>query len=67
MERDNEAIELQFVAGQRELMMGHYCEARHPFKRVQGPSARAAPVLFTVTAGICVTARQPPVQCWKHK
>lgn len=32
MERDNEAIELQFVAGQRAPPVGHYCEARRPFK-----------------------------------
>lgn len=32
MERDNEAIELQFVAGQQEPPVGHYCKARRPFK-----------------------------------
>lgn len=32
MERDNEAIELQFVAGQRGPVVGHYCETRRPFK-----------------------------------
>lgn len=32
MERDNEAIELQFVAGQREPPAGHYCIARRAFK-----------------------------------
>lgn len=33
MEHDNEAIELQFVAGQRGPPVGHYCEARRPFKK----------------------------------
>lgn len=32
MERDNEAIELQFVAGRRGPPVGHYCEARRPFQ-----------------------------------
>lgn len=32
MERDNEAIELQFVVGQQGPPVGHYYEARRPFK-----------------------------------
>lgn len=32
MERDNEAIELQFVAGQWVPPVGHCCKARRPFK-----------------------------------
>lgn len=63
--RDNEAIELQFAAGQRGPSVGHYSEARRPFKRVQGPSVRVAPALFTVTVVMCVTACQLPEHCWE--
>lgn len=63
MERDNENIELQFVAGQWGPLEGHYRETRRLFERVQGPSVRVAAALFTVTAGMCVTAFQPPTCC----
>lgn len=56
MERDNEAIELQFGTGQPPV--GHYRRARRLFKEFKVCLRKTAPVLFTVTTGMCVTACQ---------
>lgn len=56
MERDNEALELQFVARRAESHQpGTAAEPDASLWRVQGPSASVAPVLLAVV-GMCVTA-----------